>query len=75
MYRCRTKGATPDVGPRCHEFRVVDENRTWRIVYRIDADAIIIAEVFGKTTRQTPGHVIETCRRRFRMYDAATRGD
>lgn len=65
----------PDVGPRCHELRIVDEDRTWRIIYRIDVDAIVIAEVFQKTTRQTPGHVIETCRRRFRMYDAASGGD
>jgi phage-related protein len=54
---------------------VVDEDRTWRIIDRIDVDAIVIAEVFGKSTRQTPRHVIETCRRRFRMYDAATGGD
>ena len=64
-----------DIGLRCHELRVVDEGRAWRIIYRIDVDAIVIAEVFRKTTRQTPVHVIETCQRRFRMYDAATGGD
>ena len=61
----------PSVGPRCHELRVRDENRNWRIVYRVDADAIVIAEVFAKTTRQTPKQVIDACRRRFRDYDAA----
>lgn len=62
----------PAIGPRCHELRIVDEDRSWRIVYRADPDAIIIAEVFPKTTRQTPGHVIDTCRRRLRHYDDLT---
>src|SRR5712692_8300604 len=29
----------PAIGPRCHELRVQDHDKTWRIVYRIDADA------------------------------------
>lgn len=64
----------PGIGPRCHELRIVDENRTWRIIYRADTDAIIIAEVFRKATRQTPKHVIETCQRRLRRYDDLTGG-
>src|SRR5438876_631738 len=44
----------PSVGRRCHELRVPDKGQNWRIVYRIDADAIVILEVFAKTTRQTP---------------------
>ena len=32
--------AMPTIGRRCHELRVEDENRTWRIVYRIDDDAV-----------------------------------
>jgi phage-related protein len=64
----------PGIGPRCHELRVVDVDRTWRIVYRADTDAVVIAEVFQKTTRQTPQHVIETCQRRLRRYDDLTRG-
>ena len=50
----------PSIGPRCHELRIIDEDKSWRIVYRLDADAIVIAEVFNKTTRETPGHIIET---------------
>ena|SRR5215213_10488457 len=65
----------PDIGPRCHELRIVDEDRTWRIVYRADSDAVVIGEVFQKATRQTPRHVIDTCRRRFRLYDAASGGE
>lgn len=64
----------PDIGSHCHELRIIDEDRTWRIVYRIDADAIVVAEVFRKATRQTPKHVIDTCRRRLRQYDDLTRG-
>ena len=29
----------PSLGPRCHELRVRDADVSWRIVYRIDADA------------------------------------
>jgi phage-related protein len=64
----------PSIGPRCHELRIQDEDRIWRIVYRIDTDAIIIADVFAKTTRATPKHIIEQCRRRLRLYDAISRG-
>jgi phage-related protein len=64
----------PGIGPRCHELRIVDVDRTWRIVYRVDTDAVVIAEVFQKTTRQTPRHVIETCQRRLRRYDDLTQG-
>lgn len=64
----------PSIAPRCHELRLVDAGTTWRLVYRIDADAIVIADVFQKTTAQTPAHVISDCRRRLRLYDAASRG-
>jgi phage-related protein len=29
----------PDIGSRCHELRVNDVNKTWRVIYRIDRDA------------------------------------
>jgi len=41
----------PSIGARCHELRINDEDVTWRIVYRIDTDAIIILEVFDKKTK------------------------
>jgi hypothetical protein len=31
----------PVVGPRCHEPGVQDQDKSWRIVYRIDANAIV----------------------------------
>jgi phage-related protein len=60
----------PVIGPRCHELRIVDGRVAWRIVYRTDADAIVIAEVFRKATQKTPTQVIENCQRRLRNYDA-----
>jgi len=59
----------PAIGPRCHELRVRDAAHDWRIIYRIDQDAVVILEVFAKTSRQTPERVIDDCRRRVRMYD------
>jgi phage-related protein len=61
----------PSIGPRCHELRINDADATWRIIYRIDADAIIIGEVFSKKTGKTPKAVIDICKRRFRNYDDA----
>jgi len=61
----------PSIAARCHELRVVDENVTWRIVYRVDDDAVVIAHVFAKKTTATPRRVIEVCKRRLREYDNA----
>lgn len=60
----------PAIGGRCHELRVLDAAATWRIVYRIDADAIVVAEVFAKKSRATPRSVVDACKRRLRAYDA-----
>lgn len=38
----------PSIGHRCHELRVNDQGSTWRIVYQIDTDAVVIVEVFKK---------------------------
>lgn len=62
------------IGPRCHELRIVDEKVTWRIVYRIDSDAIVIGDVFCKKTQATPKSVIDACKRRFSQYDTIVRG-
>jgi phage-related protein len=59
----------PTIGKQCHELRIPDEANTWRVVYRIDEDAIVILEVFSKKDRQTPQLVIATCKRRIKRYD------
>ncbi len=61
----------PSIGARCHELRIDDERRTWRMIYRIDADAIVIVEVFQKKTQQTPKAVINRAKRRLKNYDEA----
>lgn len=58
----------PDIGKACRELRIRDENRTWRIMYHVDTDAIVVLEVFAKTTPQTPKSVIKTCKARLRLY-------
>ena len=60
----------PAIGPRCHELRVTDKRKTWRVIYRIDADAIVILEVFEKQTTRTPAQGVDTCQRRLRNYDS-----
>lgn len=59
----------PGIGARCHELRVNDEGGTWRVMYRIDPDAIVILDVFEKKTGQTPSQVVDNCRRRLRHYE------
>jgi phage-related protein len=61
----------PGVGPRCHELRINDANGKWRVMYRIDDDAIVILEVFAKKTGKTPKTIIDTCRKRLKEYDDA----
>src|SRR5688572_14418500 len=66
--------AMASIGRRCHELRIQDQDHIWRIVYRVDPDAIVIAEVFSKKTPKTPQRIIETSQERLRRYDKTTRG-
>jgi phage-related protein len=61
----------PSIGARCHELRINDADTTWRLIYRIDPDAIVIAEVFAKKTEKTPKEVIQACKKRLKEYDDA----
>lgn len=62
----------PSIAKRCHELRIPDSNVSWRIIYRVDDDAIVIGEVFAKKTEKTPKKVIDICKRRFKLYDEVT---
>jgi phage-related protein len=64
----------PSVAARCHELRVADRGHDWRILYRLDTDAVVIAEVFVKKTKKTPEEVLERSRKRLRGYDQAAHG-
>jgi len=59
----------PSIGTRCHELRINDENLTWRIIYRIYTDAILILEVFEKKTNKTPKSIIDVCKKRIKRYE------
>ena len=63
----------PSVGKRCAELRIVDETVVWRIMYRTDSDAVLIADVFAKKTQATPKSVIALCKKRFAAYDKVTK--
>lgn len=60
----------PSIAKHVHELRIQDADATWRIVYRTDADAVVILDVFAKKTQTTPLNVIRTCQRRLAAYDA-----
>lgn len=62
----------PSIGSHCHELRITDKADSWRIVYRIDSDAIVIVEVFSKKSQKTPSPTIERCRYRLKRYDELT---
>ncbi len=59
----------PSIGTRCYELRLTDIDKNWRIIYRIDDDAILIVEVFNKTSRETPDSAIDTYKKRLSKYD------
>jgi phage-related protein len=62
------------IGLHCHELRVRDKDKNWRIIYRIDDDAIVVIEVFNKTTRATPNNIINICKKRLSKYDEDSQG-
>lgn len=63
----------PNVGKRCGALRVRDAQHNWRIMYRADADAILVLEVYAKKTRKIPDEVIERCQDRLKRYDEAAK--
>jgi phage-related protein len=58
----------PEIGASCHELRVVDRDATWRIVYHVAEDAIVLLEIFSKKTRTLPRSVVIAAKRRLRDY-------
>jgi phage-related protein len=65
----------PMIGANCHELRINDVNATWRIVYWIDDETVVILEVFQKKSRATPKQVIEAARKRLNAYRRVIRRD
>lgn len=61
------------IGSACHELRINDRDQAWRIIYHLDADAVVILDVFSKKTATTPDSVMGNCRRRLAQYQAVSR--
>ena len=61
----------PTVGKGCHELRVNDQNKKWRLFYFIDAEAIVILGISEKKTQKTPLSTLELCQKRLRSYEQA----
>ena len=61
----------PNIGPRCHELRIDEPviGKAWRIVYRVDRDAIVIVDAFAKKSQAAPKAAIARAARRLRLYD------
>lgn len=59
----------PSIGIRCHELRIRDRGKAWRIIYRVDSEAVVILHVFAKKTSATPKRVMKICQRRLEDYD------
>jgi phage-related protein len=58
----------PTIGPACHELRIPDQGRIWRVMYHLPGDAVVVLDVFEKKTAQTPQRVLDNCRKRLRAY-------
>ena len=60
----------PSIGSGCHELRLIDQNVTWRIIYGVEVDAIVVLEVFAKKANKTPREVLSNCKRRLKAFRA-----
>jgi phage-related protein len=63
----------PDVGRGCGALRIRDAEHNWRIIYRVDSDAVLILEVYSKKTRKIPNEVIARCKQRIKQYDSVVK--
>jgi phage-related protein len=61
----------PIIGKACHELRVIDRTKTWRLFYHLDAEAIVILEVSEKKTQQTSKATLDVCSKRLKNYEEA----
>jgi len=58
----------PDIGRGCHELRMKDKRTYWRIIYKVESDAILILDVFKKKTNKLSNKVIDRCTARIKLY-------
>lgn len=72
MPHCRPM---PSIAASVFELRLTDgeANAEWRIIFRIDRDAVVVAHFFQKKTQKTPKTVIDLCSKRLADYDRSAR--
>ena len=63
----------PTIGKACHELRVNDKTKTWRLFYFVASDAIVILEISEKKTPKTPKPTIKICHQRLKNYEESKR--
>lgn len=51
----------------------MDRNVTWRIMYHLALDAVVILDVFTKKSATTPDAVIAACRQRLAAFQRVSR--
>jgi phage-related protein len=61
----------PAIGSGCHELRIIDRDVSWRIIYAIEIDAIVVLDVFAKKTNATTTEVLRSCKRRLKAFREA----
>ena len=59
----------PGIGRGCHELRITDKDVEWRILYRLDDDAVVIAGVMKKKSEKARVAEIRAAMRRLDRYD------
>lgn len=66
-----TSKPMPVIGKHVHELRVDDheEDAHWRVIYRIDKDAIIVVSWYDKNTQKMPLRERDLAQKRLREYD------
>lgn len=58
-----------DLCPRCHMMRIKDKDKWYRIIYRIDSDAIVLLHIFEKKSNKISKSILKICRQRMKQYD------
>ena len=58
-----------DLCAKCYELRIKDLDKWYRIIIRIDSDAVLVLGWFEKKSNKIPKKVLVACRKRMVEYD------
>jgi len=64
-------GRMHNIGSRVYELYVDDDDKScsWRIIYHIADDAIVVLDYFKKKSAKTPDRVIQRCQSRLKKWN------